>query len=237
MVTMTKQSKTSLENSLTCKWCEKSFRSERTLSAHMCPRKRRWADKEMTHVRLGYRVFQMFYELNTSVSKPKSMEDFIRSQYYEGFTKFGRSCIRNEYLEPEKFAEWLIKNAKKLADWTKDKLYDEFLLQYVKKETGLRALERNVLYLTEWAVDNNTEWTEYFKVVSTPRAVHDVRSAKISPWMLYLSETGDQLLTRFSDEQVKMIQDIIDANFWMKVFAKNPEQVQAVKDTCEVAGI
>lgn len=237
MVTMTKQSKTSLENSLTCKWCEKGFRSERTLSAHMCPRKRRWADKDMTHVRLGYRVFQMFYELNTAVSKPKSIEDFIRSQYYEGFTKFGRSCIRNEYLEPEKFAEWLIKNGKKLADWTKDKLYDEFLLQYVKKETGLRALERNVLYLTEWAEDNNTDWTEYFKVVSTPRAVHDVRSAKISPWMLYLSETGDQLLTRFSDEQVKMIQDIIDANFWMKVFAKNPEQVQAVKDTCEAAGI
>jgi hypothetical protein len=123
----------------------------------MCPRKRRWADKDMTHVRLGYRVFQMFYELNTTVSKPKTMEDFIRSQYYEGFTKFGRSCIRNEYLEPEKFAEWLIKNAKKLADWSKDKLYDEFLLQYVKKEPGLRALERSVIYLTEWANDNDAD--------------------------------------------------------------------------------
>lgn len=237
MVTMTNQSKKSLESDLTCKWCEKSFRTERTLSAHMCPRKRRWADKDMTHVRLGYRVFQMFYELNTATSKPKSMEDFIRSQYYEGFTKFGRSCIRNEYLEPEKFAEWLIKHGKKLADWTKDKMYDEFLLEYVKKETGLRALERNVLYLTEWAEDNQASWTEYFKIVSTPRAVHDIRSAKISPWMLYLSESGDQLLTRFSDEQIKMIQHIIDAKFWMSVFAKNPEQVQAVRDTCDAAGI
>lgn len=179
----------------------------------------------------------MFYELNTATSKPKSMEDFIRSQYYEGFTKFGRSCIRNEYLEPEKFAEWLIKHGKKLADWTKDKMYDEFLLEYVKKETGLRALERNVLYLTEWAEDNQASWTEYFKIVSTPRAVHDIRSAKISPWMLYLSESGDQLLTRFSDEQIKMIQHIIDAKFWMSVFAKHPEQVQAVRDTCDAAGI
>ena len=81
MVTMTKQSKISLESDNKCKWCEKTFRSERTLAAHMCPRKRRWADKDMTHVRLGYRVFQMFYELNTTVSKPKTMEDFIRSQY------------------------------------------------------------------------------------------------------------------------------------------------------------
>ena len=139
------------------------------------------------------------------------MEDFIRSQYYEGFVKFGRSCVRNEYLEPEKFAEWLIKNGKKLADWSKDSLYNEFLLEYVKKETGLRALERSILYLAEWGEDNNTDWQEYFKVVSTPRAVHDIRSAKISPWLLYLSDTGDQLLTRFSSEQVKMIDDIINA--------------------------
>ena len=71
-------------------------------------KKRRNADKDMTHVRLGYRVYQMFYELNTAASKTKSMDEFINSQYYEGFVKFGRSCIRNEYLEPEKFAEWLI---------------------------------------------------------------------------------------------------------------------------------
>lgn len=203
----------------------------------MCPKKRRWADREMTHVRLGYRVFQMFYELNTVASKSKSMEDFIRSQYYEGFVKFGRSCVRNEYLEPEKFAEWLIKNGKKLADWSKDSLYNEFLLEYVKKETGLRALERSILYLAEWGKDNSADWQEYFKIVSTPRAVHDIRSAKISPWLLYLSDTGDQLLTRFSSEQVKMIDDIINAKFWMKVFANNAEEVDAVRTACEAAGI
>ena len=97
-----------MSDELTCKWCEKSFRTERTLSAHMCPRKRRWADKDMTHVRLAHRTFQIFYEINTNSTKPKTQEDFIRSQYYEGFTKFGRSCILNEYMEPEKFAEWLI---------------------------------------------------------------------------------------------------------------------------------
>ena len=165
MDTMTKQSKTSLD-STTCKWCDKEFRSERTLAAHMCPRKRRWADRDMTHVRLGYRVFQMFYEMNTAVSKPKSQEDFIRSQYYEGFVKFGRACKVNEYLNPEKFAEWLIKNSKKLADWNKDKLYDEWLLEYVKKEPGIKALERSIIYLQEWETDNEANWTEYFKLAA-----------------------------------------------------------------------
>ena len=34
-----------------------------------------------------------------------------------------------------------------------------------------------------------------------------------------------------------MIEHVIDAPFWLKVFAKNPEEVQAIKDTCEQAGI
>ena len=234
---MTKQSRTSLENNLTCKWCEKTFMSERTLSAHMCVKKRRWADRELTHIRLGYRVFQMFYELNTIASKPKSMENFIKSQYYEGFTKFGRSCVVNEYLEPEQFAEWLIKEGKKLADWSKDKMYDEFLLTYVKKEPGLKALERTIIYLNKWCTETDNDWQDYFKLVTPARAVHDIRSAKVSPWVLYLSETGGELLTRFNDEQVKMIQHVIDTTFWMKQFGYNKEEVEEIKQTCEVAGI
>ena len=132
----------------------------------MCVKKRRFADKDLTHVRLGYRVFQMFYELNTTASKSKTAEDFIRSSYYEGFVKFGRSCIVNEYLQPEKFAEWLIKEGKKLADWGKDKLYDEYLMVYVKKEPGLKALERSIIYLTKWAEENNDDWTNYFANVT-----------------------------------------------------------------------
>ena len=67
--------------------------------------------------------------------------------------------------------------------------------------------------------------------------MHDIRSAKISPWMIYLCKSGDDLLVKFSDEQVKMIQHIIDATFWMKQFANNREEVAEVKNACEVAGI
>lgn len=232
---MTNQSETSLENK--CKWCEKSFRSERTLAAHMCPRKRRWADREMTHCRLGYRVFQMFYEMNVMNNKPKTVEDFIRSQYYDGFTKFGRACIFNEWLYPEKYAEWLIKNGVKLADWNKDKTYDKYLLEYVKKETGLRAMERTIMYLVEWGNENDVPWNEYFKTVSTNRAVHDIRAGKISPWLLYLSVTGDELFTRLNEEQIKMINDIRDPNFWLKIFQQSPAEVTEVQEMCEAAKI
>ena len=31
-----------------CKWCGKEFRSESTLAVHMCVKKRRWTDREMS---------------------------------------------------------------------------------------------------------------------------------------------------------------------------------------------
>lgn len=232
-----KSKKSSKSDLLVCKWCEKGFKSESTVATHMCVKKRRWADKDMSHIRLAYRVFQMFYEMNAMSTKPRTMEDFIRSQYYEGFTKFGRACMVNEYLNPEKYAEWLIKNGKKLADWTKDKLYDEYLHEFARKETGLRALERSIIYLTEWSEESGIEWNKYFTEVSTSRAVHDIRSSKISPWLLYNSATGAELLSRMNDEQIKMINHVIDANFWLKVFKKNTEEVDAVQEACAIAEI
>ena len=226
-----------MSDDLTCKWCDKSFRTERTLAAHMCPRKRRWADRDMTHVRLAYRTFQMFYDLNTNSSKPKTMEDFIRSQYYEGFTKFGRSCIRNEYMDPEKFAEWLIREGKKLQDWNKDQMYNDYLLEFVKKEPGMRALERTITYFATWAEENDTDFNEYFRTVSTPRAVHDIRSARVSPWVLHLSESGVELLGRMSNEQVEMIKPLIDTHFWIRVFTKSKEETDEVELMCIQAGL
>lgn len=220
-----------------CRWCNKDFRSERTLANHMCVKKRRWADRDLTHIRLAFRVFQMFYDLTTNSTKPKTQEDFIKSQFYTAFVKFGRSCLRNEYLDPERFAEWLIRKGIKLKDWPTDATYDQYLIEYVQREPGLKALERSIIYLDTWQKETGIAWNQYFVQISTSRAVYDIRAAKISPWLLYLSNTGDQLLTRFSDEQVQMVQHIIDANVWMKIFANNPAEVDEVEEACRVAEI
>ena len=220
-----------------CKWCGKEFQSERTLSAHMCVKKRRWADRDMSHIRLGHRAFQMFYELNTSAKEPKSMEDFIMSQYYEAFVKYGRACQVNEWLQPERYTEWLIKNGVKLKQWTSDRQYDKFIKDYVRKEPGLKALERTIVYLSKWSDENDKAWQNYFTEVSPSRAVHDIRAAKVSPWVIYLSGTGNKLLERFNDEQVAMIDEMIDPPFWMKLFTASKEEVKKIKQTCKDANI
>ena len=220
-----------------CKWCNKSFSSERTLSAHMCVKKRRWSDKDLSHARLGFRAYQMFYEMSTNASTSKSVEDFINSQYYEAFVKFGRACKLNEWLDPERYTEWLIRTGVKLKQWGSDQQYEKYLKEYLKKEPGLKALERTIIYLSEWSKESGNDWQDYFTKVSSPRAVYDIRSAKISPWVIYLSNSGDQLLSRLSSEQVDMVKELIDPPFWMKVFQTSKEEVTTIKQACKDANI
>lgn len=226
-----------MTDTISCKWCNKSFRSERTLSKHMCVKKRRWTDREMSHVRLGFRAFQIFYDLTTNNSAPKTHEQFIQSQYYADFVKFGRACLINQYLDPEGYVNFLVRGAVKLRDWPKDSVYSEFVKQYVRKETGLRALERTVINMAEWGSEHNTDWQDYFLKATTNRFVYDVRAAKISPWAIYLSNTGQEMLKQLSSEQVNMVEEFIDPKFWMDVFKKNKQEVNQVKSACEEAGL
>ena len=106
--------------SFTCKYCGREFTSERTINVHMCSQKRRFVDKDLSHVRLGFRTYQKFYEMNMQNAKTKTYEEFATSKYYAGFVKFGRKMVNEELLEPENYAEYLIRESVKLSDWTKD---------------------------------------------------------------------------------------------------------------------
>ena len=101
----------------------------------------------------------------------------------------------------------------------------------------MRALERTITYFASWAQDNESNFSDYFRVVSTPRAVHDIRSAKVSPWVLHLSESGVELLGRMTNEQIEIIKPLIDVHFWVKVFTKSKEETDEVEQMCSQAGL
>jgi hypothetical protein len=221
----------------TCKFCDKSFKSEKTLSSHMCPRKRRWAEKENLSSRLGFRVFQRFYEITANSVNAKSFDEFIRSQYYTDFVKFGRYLGHRDAVDTERFIDFVIKNGVKLRDWRKPYVYETFLHELMNKEPVERALERTFLSLEEWAKENNTTFNKFFEEVTTNEATHIIQSGRISPWVLYLSESAGELLGRMSSEQGDMIQSIINPAIWKGRFHNRPDDVEFVINVLGKAGL
>jgi hypothetical protein len=221
----------------TCEYCNKSFKREGTLATHMCPKKTRHMQENDPNVRIGYRAYQLFYKIGTNSKKPKSYSDFVDSSYYAAFIKFGSYCIDLGIDDPASYVEWLLRNSVKLDRWTKDAEFNKWIKERLKSETSDRAVERTIIFMNTWAEENEREWYEYFDVIHPNRAVFDICRGKISPWVLYSSEKAQTLIDRFNDEQIKMVVDYIDPDFWHRKMTVYKQDFKWVEDMLKGAGV
>ena len=97
-----------------CRYCDKEFRKESTLTAHLCEQKRRWQQEKETGVQFGLKAYLRFYEYAQGSAKLKSYEDFVTSPYYNAFVKFGRYTQGIRCINVTNYLDWLLKNNKKI---------------------------------------------------------------------------------------------------------------------------
>jgi hypothetical protein len=220
-----------------CKFCGKKFHKENTLSVHMCPKKRRDLDIDTPASRIGFRVFQRFYQLTVTSKKVKTTEEFINSQYYMDFVKFGHYLIDLKPLNMDQFIDFVIRNGIKLKDWRNELVYDQFIEDLIKKEPADSAIERSILTMDEWAQKNGTVMANFFKEVSANEASFFIRRGKLSPWALYLAESGDDLMKAFTEDHMTFIGGIIDPSYWHKKFKAKTDDVDFIADILKAAGL
>jgi hypothetical protein len=170
-----------------CKYCTKSFVRESTLSTHMCERKRRFAQEKEQGVQLGFQAYLKFYESTQSSKGLKSYDDFVNSDYYIAFVKYGRYQVAIRTVNFSSFTQWLLKNNKKLDHWTKEEYYIEWLKSYLQKESVDDALDRSLLEMQTYS-DNEPEvlsvFSNYFRNGSKNRIVNHIRNGRVSPWIV-----------------------------------------------------
>lgn len=220
-----------------CKYCKKKFHKIETISKHICVKKQRHLDINTAGSRFGLRAFQKFYELTTQSKKPKSIEEFINSPYYIDFAKFGNHLAALKPLYIDKYIEFVIMNGVKVKDWTKDYVYDTYVIDVIKKEPANSATDRSITEIIEWCDKNKILFSDFFFSISTNEAAYLIRTGRISPWVLYLAPTGEQLMNRFNEDHGKMIGGIIDAAYWMKVFKREPDDVEYIRTLLEQSGL
>ena len=221
----------------TCTYCGKFFTHERTLQVHVCEPKRRHLQKNEKWVQNGFMVFQRFYEIHQHNVKPKTYEEFCKSAYYNAFVKFGRFIMHITPLYPEKYIDYVILSKVKLDFWARDDLYEAYLVDTLKAEPVEAALRRSIATMMDWAEEQNVQWSDYFRLVNTNRAVQHLQQGKISPWVLLGCLAGKKMLKSFTDEQLQMTQRFINPEFWSNKFKSYPADHLFVQETAKEARI
>jgi hypothetical protein len=211
---------------------------EKTLFVHVCEQKRRHMAQKEKHVVLAFDTFQQFYKnVQPNSKQEKTYEDFCKSPYYNAFVKFGSFVSNVNPLYPSRFIEWIIRSGVKLDHWGRDELYQEYVVELIRRENVETALERTISHMLEWGNANNAQWNHYFLYVSLSRACYDIKDGKISPWVVLNSTNGKAMLQKFSDEQLGHVQAIIDPQFWVNKFKKLPADAALVKQVVKESNI
>lgn len=203
----------------------------------MCVKKQRHMDINTDGFRFGFRAFQKFFNLTASSKKTKTHQDFIDSQFYIDFIKFGNHLALLKPIHIEQYIEFVIMNGVKLKDWTNDTVYYLYVQNLVKTEPAVSATERTISEIIKWCDSNNVTFDNFFSKITANEGAHLIKIGKISPWVLYLASSGENLMNEFNEDHAKMIGDIVDPGFWMRKFKKSDDDVSYIKNLLEQAGL
>jgi len=219
-----------------CEYCQKEFAKETSIAVHMCEPKRRHLSRNERGVQLGFQSYIRFYETAAGSARNKTFETFAESAYYRAFVKFGRYCVDTRAINPPRFIDWLLKHNKKIDYWCSDRVYTEYLLDYLKVEAVDDALARAVEFGIDWAEKKSAQPCDCLRYGNTNAMCYAVTTGRISPWVIYNSESGQKFLSSLDPTQVSMIWPYIDSDAWQQQFAKRPADQAYTQEILTRAG-
>jgi hypothetical protein len=219
-----------------CQYCKKDFIKETSLEVHSCEPRRRRMEKDEAGVRLGFMSYLKFYQLTQGSAKLKTHDDFCESAYYRAFVKFGRYCVAICAISPERYTEWLLKNNKKIDHWTKDNIYTEYLIYYLCVENVNDALARAIEFSIDWAEQTGNPAHDCLRYGNSNATVYAITAGRLSPWVLYNCESGQNFLNELDSTQIAMIWSYINSEIWIKKFSDYVADQEYVKEILKKAG-
>lgn len=211
-----------------CQFCSKKYTTERYLLSHACERGRRFRARNEMCEKQAYQWYSRFYQKRMSGPVPNE-DKFETSLMYTAFVRFARYLRSIHAINSPGFVDFLIAHDVKIDDWNKPSYYERYVREWTKSETPVEAMKRNFLIMEQWAIDNNDEWTEYFRKVSPSRVILYIVSGRISPWIIFTASSAQSLIERFSGEQMDIFNKAIDVEFWKHKLKANQKDVEIIR--------
>jgi hypothetical protein len=221
---------------MSCSYCKKEFKRASSLLSHSCEKKRRFLAKDEPGSRLGFHAFLKFYEISTGNHRPRTIHDFINSPYYLAFVKFGLYSVNTKVINPLRFVEYLLKNNKKIDHWCKDTTYTAYLIDYLQVEDVGDALSRAIEYSITWHDKTEHPAKDVLRYGNVNANLQAIVAGRLSPWVLYASDSGQKFLSDLTGDQVAIIWQYIDTTNWQKIIHKRSDDHEYAQDILRQAG-
>jgi hypothetical protein len=135
------------------------------------------------------------------------------------------------------YIDWLLKEKVSIDNWTSDRIYERYLIQYTRLEDGMDAVKRSVDTLLQFAETDNIQVGDVLRYTNANKICHKIVSGKLSPWLLFNSDSGQYFLSTLNSGQTEMIFEYINPDIWNIKFKRESQNVADVRNLLKQAGI
>lgn len=139
-----------------CHCCGKVLKTESGFKKHFCEYQKRFVEIESHGWFDKWMKMKTIYKIRVKKDKNKEYYDIIHAPYYNQFVTFLTWCDNTHVIDYPAYLEFLKKKNYPMKQWAVDKVYNEFVKDYVKNELPALANERSERYLKDNGVSLNT---------------------------------------------------------------------------------
>ena len=216
-----------------CEHCKRTFVRPNSFLKHLCEQKRRWMDRDKPQNRIAFHAWLQFYKTAQPSKKKREYIDFIGNAYYGGFIKYGTYCVDVGVINPDRYVDYLLKEKVPIDSWNSDKVYTKYLIFYLRSEDSIDAVKRSIDNMLNLGENENVELRDVFRYVNPNKICQYICSGRISPWVLYLSKTGPDFLSKLNDDQRGVIFEYIDPERWNIKLKRDVKEADEIKEVLE----
>ena len=92
--------------------------------------------------------------------------------------------------------------------------------------------------MDKWAEScgDNIQSSSYFFANNSNKIVQDIINGRISCWVIFNTDTGKEFLGKLNDEQIQLVYEYIDPDYWRQYFIKFNRESKIVKETLKEVG-
>lgn len=185
----------------------------------------------------AYDLFSFWYAYNAFAHKTKKFEEFARSPYFKIFVDLVGYCERAGVTSAREYLRWLTDKRVASKLWMLDATLKAHRAELHKREDAVSATVRCVDRIVIWCGQRATDPSAFFDVIGPGELVQWIKTGKMTPWVLLISEQGESALAELSDEQMHALSASLDVGYWIGVFQEKPEVVEEAKQVLDAVGL
>lgn len=206
-----------------CHYCDKRFTHEMTFMNHVCKERLRYEELRSP---IGQAAYAYYCEwMKQYKRKAPPIDTFGTSRYYTAFVKFAKYVNDVSLPAPNTFIRLMSDRDISPTLWARAQCYSIYLEFYDKSVDPLDQVQLSIMTLLDICEKENVEMPDVFNHLQVPRINELLRLRKLSPWLIFCSQTFGQFLKTLSPDDWSEMSKIVNPSHWSEKLAQNKKIV------------